>query len=69
MRNEYSIDCITIFAIVAQAILIILKLTGMADIPWLWVLLPLWGGGIVVSLLIIAMLIISALVRKYGEKP
>jgi len=69
MRNEYSIDCITIFAIVIQAILIVLKLTGLTDISWLWVLLPLWGGGITVSLLIIAILIIATLVEKYGEKP
>lgn len=44
---------------VVQIVFIILKLTGLIDWPWLWVLSPLWIGLLAAAVLILIAIVVS----------
>lgn len=50
--------------------IIILKLTNVITIPWLWLLSPLWilvGFGVILAIILTIMCLISTHINK-GEK-
>ena len=46
---------------VVGIIFIILKLVGVIEWSWWWVTLPLWGGIVLLGVLLVVLLILTAL--------
>ncbi len=46
---------------VVGIVFIILKLVGVIDWSWWWVTLPLWGGIVLLGVLLVVILILTAL--------
>lgn len=51
---------INVFSVVG-IVFIILKLVGVIDWSWWWVTLPLWGGIVLLGVLLVVLLILTAL--------
>lgn len=49
-----------IFSVVG-IVFIILKLVGVIEWSWWWVTLPLWGGIVLLGVLLVVLLILTAL--------
>ena len=43
---------------------IVLKLTGVIDWPWIWVLCPIWGGIALVLIITIILFVIASVLNK-----
>jgi len=43
---------------------IVLKLVGVIDWPWIWVLSPLWIGAAIILAIIVIILVIAAWVNR-----
>lgn len=52
------------FFIVLSLILLILQITGLAEIGWLWVFAPIWIPFVFMGLFIIIGLLINRKIRK-----
>lgn len=68
MRNDRFVDVIIVGAILTA---IILKLTGVITIDWIWVLSPIWiilGLGLIFGLLFILWVVIYNFIDKLKEK-
>ena len=46
---------------VVGIVFIILKLVGVIEWSWWWVTLPLWGGIVLLGVLLVVLLILTAL--------
>lgn len=65
MTREYNsitnnISVVSIFGI----LLIVLKLTGLLDCSWVWVLMPYWLSGALAVIFIVAALVVKAVKKK-----
>ena len=45
-------------------VFIVLKLTKAIDWSWYWIISPLWGGFVLISIILCGLVLISALSRK-----
>lgn len=55
---------------VLTIVFVVLKLVGVIDWPWIWVLSPLWislGLALLIFLIVFAIIIITALIFKGGR--
>jgi len=62
---------VDIFFIIAAIVIVILKLTNVITISWLWLLSPLWimaGLGFIVCIIITIMFIIHSIRYDIKEK-
>lgn len=62
---------VDIFFIIAAIVLVILKLTNIITISWLWLLSPLWimaGLGIIICIIITIMFIFHNFTYKKEKK-
>ena len=55
-----NISVVSIFGI----LLIVLKLTGLLDCSWVWVLMPYWLSGAIAIIFIVAGLVVRAVKKK-----
>lgn len=70
-ENKYSgrsgMGCLGFFAVLLGVAFIVLKLVGVIDWSWWWVLAPIWGYvalGFVIFLVALAIAIIVELIDK-----
>lgn len=69
MRDEDRI--VDIGIIIGLITIIVLKITNVITIPWIWLLCPIWGLlgiGIVFAILMTLLCIISTHWNKHKEK-
>ena len=62
-----GMGCLGFFAVLLGVAFIVLKLTGVIDWNWWWVLAPIWGCvalGFVIFLVIMAVAVIVAIANK-----
>lgn len=52
------------FGVILSAIFIVLKVVGVIDWSWIWLLSPIWIEGIIVLLLLLIYFIIRKLHKK-----
>lgn len=57
--NEIKVNNGTSASTLLQITFIVLKLCGVIDWPWVWVLAPLWIGIIIVIICVIVIVIIK----------
>ena len=43
-------------------VFIVLKLCGIINWPWIWVLAPIWGGAIISIILIVIFVIVGVII-------
>ena len=59
MENNTNIEG-SILLFLIQTCLIVLKLFGVIDLSWWWVLLPIWGGfALVITIFVVTIIIRS----------
>lgn len=68
MNNNSNTTCTGIgFTGVLAIVFIVLKLVGVIDWKWVWVLAPIWIAGAITLVIIVAMIIIAFISEKRGR--
>lgn len=61
--NAGGMGCLGFLSVLLGVAFIVLKLVGVIDWNWVWVLAPIWIYAAVILLIIIAMVILAVLVN------
>ena len=61
--NAGGLGCLGFLSVLLAVAFIVLKLVGVIDWNWVWVLAPIWIYAAVTLLIIIAMVILAVLVN------
>lgn len=64
IKNESNSKTTSIFLDLLAVAFIVLKLCGVIDWPWVWVLAPIWIGFAVLAIVVIGVVIWSKWVSR-----
>ena len=71
MKNENNsakgIGCVGLFVVLLGVAFIVMKIAGVIDWSWLWVLAPIWiyvGLGVIAVIAVLILAFISSLINK-----